>query len=597
MTKKNSALLKLLPVVPVQDGEQKGALAGPPLVVRMSNLTIALIVAALLAFILLPRIPLLEQGDVASQDITAPYTLYVEFPLSDQTVLSYRVSKGDLIVEAGRRVTEKAALILKEIARREGIGAKPYAFGGLTLLVMLFFYLFYRDIRRYRPTLLLDTRKIFLLAFLLLITVVISQFSKHIFSLVADRLHVDPNTLGFALPVASGAMLVSLLLDFHLALGFSFLSSILLGILFQGDPFIPMYYFLGSVVAGLSVVQCKKRTAVLRASAKTGAVNVVAILGIDLYRGVLMTRGIEDFTSGIFGSLLVAMVVSVSLPFFESFFDIATDIKLLELLDPNHPLLKKLVYKTPGTYHHSIVIGNLAEAAAEAINENAILARVGAYYHDVGKIRKPEYFIENQHVSENKHDRLMPSMSSLIIASHVKEGVDIAREHRLPSVVIDIIHQHHGTSLISYFYQKARELQPSETIAEADYRYPGPRPRSKVAAIVMLADAVEAASRTLEDPSPQRIQALTNSVITRIFLDDQLSNCDLTLKDLRDIARSFNFILTGIFHHRIDYPGVDLTGEGKRNDHQDKKQPEETGSEDIAPAVEARTSASKHGAS
>jgi putative nucleotidyltransferase with HDIG domain len=200
---------------------------------------------------------------------------------------------------------------------------------------------------------------------------------------------------------------------------------------------------------------------------------------------------------------------------------------------------------------------------------------VGAYYHDIGKIHKPEYFIENQRSSENKHDRLMPSMSSLIIASHVKEGVELARLHKLPSKVIDIIHQHHGTSLITYFYQKAKELQPFVAIAQEDYRYSGPRPRTKVAAIVMLADSVEAASRTLDEPTPQRIQALTNSVITRIFLDDQLSMCDLTLKDLRVISRSFNLILSGIFHHRIDYPGVDFSGEKKRSDHQDKKHAEE----------------------
>jgi hypothetical protein len=306
-----------------------------------------------------------------------------------------------------------------------------------------------------------------------------------------------------------------------------------------------------------------------------GLVNLIAITGIDLYKGEFLVRGTYDLGAGFLGAVIVAIIVSVTLPFFETLFDIATDIKLLELLDPNQPLLKELVYKSPGTYHHSIVIGNLAEAAAESIGENPLLARVGAYYHDVGKIRKPEYFIENQRVAENKHDRLMPSMSSLIIASHVKDGVEVAHEHKLPSEVIDIIQQHHGTSLITYFYQKAKELQPYVRIAEEDYRYPGPRPRTKVAAIVMLSDAVEAASRTLEDPTPQRIQALTNSVITRIFLDDQLSTCDLTLKDLRVIARSFNLILTGIFHHRIDYPGKEFSGEKRRSEHQDKKQSEE----------------------
>jgi hypothetical protein len=288
------------------------------------------------------------------------------------------------------------------------------------------------------------------------------------------------------------------------------------------------------------------------------------------------------------------MIVSVSLPFFEALFDIATDIKLLELLDPNQPLLKELVYKSPGTYHHSIVIGNLAEAAAEAIGENPLLARVGAYYHDVGKMRKPEYFIENQRPYDNKHDRLMPSMSSLIIASHVKDGIDMAREHKLPTSVIDIIRQHHGTSLITYFYQKAKELQPLIKIAEEDYRYPGPRPGTKVAAIVMLSDSVEAASRTLDNPTPQRIQALTNSVITRIFLDDQLVKCDLTLRDLREIARSFNLILSGIFHHRIDYPGMEFLVEKRRSEHQDKKHSEEAKTGNESTRDKAREPAEEH---
>ncbi len=523
MSGKNDTSVKLLPKTQAADLDREEPGAGTSGAVMLSNTGIALVVAALLAFALLPRVPLLEQ----------------------------------------------------EVARGGGVGGRLHAFGGLMALVLVFFYLFYRDIKRYRPALINETKKIFLLAFLLLLTVALSQVSKHIFSSLADRLQLDLATIGFALPVAAGAMLVSLLLDFHLALGFSFVVSILLGISFQGDPFIPVYYFLGSIVAALSVVQCKKRTAVLKAGALTGLVSLVVIAGIDLHRGELMTRGTYDLSAGFLGAIFVTMIVSVTLPFFETLFDIATDIKFLELLDPNHPLLKELVYKSPGTYHHSIVIGNLAEAASEAIGENPILARVGAYYHDVGKIRKPEYFIENQRPTENKHDRLMPSMSSLIIASHVKEGVEIARAHRLPSAVIDIIRQHHGTALITYFYRKAKELQPYVAIAEEDYRYAGPRPRTKVAAIVMLADSVEAASRALENPTPQRIQALTSSVITRIFLDDQLSMCDLTLKDLREISKSFNLILAAIYHHRIDYPGMEFPGDKKRSEHQDKKQSEE----------------------
>jgi len=576
MDNKHDTVGKLLPKNQKPETDKDEAPAVDSRSSRYFNLLLGLGAALVLAFVLLPRFEVLAPGDTAPRTIIAPYTMYIEYSGDDEVVMSYKVNKGEEIVEAGHRVSERAARVLEEIARREGIGSRRYAYLGLVLLTLLFFYLFYRDIKRYRPALIKDSKKMFLLALLLVATVVVSQLSKYVLTLLADKLSLDPVTIGFALPASAGAMLVCLLFDFHLALGFSFVISILLGILFQGDPFMPVFYFLGSVVGALSVIHCKKRTAVLRAGALTGLVNLITIVGVDLYKGELLSRGPSDLIAGFLGAMMVSTVVSVSLPFFELVFDIATDIKLLELLDPNQPLLKELVYKSPGTYHHSIVIGNLAEAAAEAIGENPLLARVGAYYHDVGKIRKPEYFIENQRAYENKHDRLMPSMSSLIIASHVKDGVEVAREHKLPSAVTDIIHQHHGTSLITYFYQKAKELQPLVNIAEEDYRYAGPRPRTKVAAIVMLADSVEAASRTLEDPTPQRIQALTSSVITRIFLDDQLAKCDLTLKDLREISRSFNLILSGIFHHRIDYPGTDFLGEKKRGEHQDKKHPEET---------------------
>ena len=575
MNSNNKSAAKLLTKSQDPDHDRDELPSGISPSIRIVNIAIALVTAALLAYVLLPRIPLLEKGETATRDVTAPYTLYIEYHGPDQAMLSLKVNKGELIVESGRIVTERAERILRELVRRQGIGNRLHAYLGLCVLILAFLYLFYRDIKRYRPALIADRKKIVLLASLLLVTILLAQSMKYALSLLADKLHLDVMTIGFALPVAIGAMLTSLLLDFHLALGLSFVVSILLGILFQGEPFIPVYYFLGSIAAALSVLQCRKRTALLKAGALTALVNVLIIIGIDLYQGELWNRGAYDLMAGILGAFVVFAIVSALLPLFETVFDIATDIKLLELLDPNRPLLKELVYKCPGTYHHSILIGNLAEAAAEAVGENPILARVGAYYHDVGKTRKPEYFIENQRPAENKHDRLMPSMSSLIIASHVKEGVEVARAHRLPSLIIDIIQQHHGTSLITYFYQKAKELQPFASIAEEDYRYPGPRPRTKVAAILMLSDAVEAASRTLDDPTPQRIQMLTNSVITRIFLDDQLSMCDLTLKDLRVISRSFNLVLTGIFHHRIDYPGMDFNGEKKHHEHQDKKQSEE----------------------
>ncbi len=575
MASRNETTSRLLPKTSLPDQDREETPVKPARRRRALLYGLAASTALLLALTLLPRLPHLQKGDVAPRDIVAPVTMNVEYPGPDQTVLFARIKRGETIVTAGQRISGKAAAAIAELERREGIGNRLVAYAGLSLLILLVFYLFYRDVKRYRPALTTDTRKLVLLAFLLLMTIAISQFSRSILGLIGDPFDLDIATVGFALPVASGAMLVSLLLDFHMALAFSFVVSLLMGMVFPDDPFMPLYYFTGSIMAALQVIRCKKRTAVIRAGGMTALVNFIGIIGIDLYRGELLNRGLFDLGAGFVGAAITATLVSVMLPFFEAVFDIATDIKLLELLDPNLPLLKELVYKSPGTYHHSIVIGNLSEAAAETINENPLLARVGAYYHDIGKVQKPEYFIENQRSNENKHDRLSPSMSSLIITSHVKEGVEMARQQKLPSAIIDIIRQHHGTSLITYFYQKAKELQPLTSVADQDFRYPGPRPRTKVAAIVMLADAVEAASRTLVDPTPQRIQNLTNSVITRIFLDDQLSMCDLTLKDLREIAKSFNMILNGIFHHRIDYPGVEFGGPKKRSDNPDKKYAEE----------------------
>jgi putative nucleotidyltransferase with HDIG domain len=229
--------------------------------------------------------------------------------------------------------------------------------------------------------------------------------------------------------------------------------------------------------------------------------------------------------------------------------------KLLEFSNLSSPLLHNLMVRAPGTYHHSVLVGNLVEAAAEAIHANPLLAKVAAYYHDIGKVSKPLYFIENVRGGDNKHDKLSPSMSALILIAHVKEGVELAKEYRLGTPIVDIIRQSHGTSLISFFYQKAKtQSLDSAAIKEQDFRYPGPKPQTREAGLVLLADAVEAASRTLSDPTPARIQGLVQKIINNIFIDGQLDECELTLKNLHEIAKSFNRVLNGIYHHRIDYP-------------------------------------------
>ncbi|NVM04567.1 MAG: HDIG domain-containing protein [Candidatus Helarchaeota archaeon] len=230
-----------------------------------------------------------------------------------------------------------------------------------------------------------------------------------------------------------------------------------------------------------------------------------------------------------------------------------TNMTLLELSDLNHPLLRNLAIKAPGTYHHSIIVGNLAESAAESIVANSLLARVGAYYHDIGKMIKPEYFTENQD-GPNPHDKLTPSMSCLIISSHVKEGIEIGKKYKLPREILSFISEHQGTSMISFFYELATQKTDPKYLNETDFRYPGPKPQTKEAGILMLADAVEAASRSLKNPSVARIKELVSSVMENKFKDGQLDECELTFKDLSSISDSFVKILAGMFHARIEYP-------------------------------------------
>jgi putative nucleotidyltransferase with HDIG domain len=277
-----------------------------------------------------------------------------------------------------------------------------------------------------------------------------------------------------------------------------------------------------------------------------------------------------------FSSGIAAAIVTTGItPLIELAFDYTTDIKLLELANLDRPILRRLMLEAPGTYHHSVVVGSLVEAAASEIGANPLLAKVCGYYHDIGKIKKPLYFIENQQSGKNPHDKLAPSMSGLILIAHIKNGVELAREIKLGQIITDTIQQHHGTSLITYFYEKAKQLKGSNAVKINDFRYPGPKPQTKEAGLVMLADVVEAASRTLENPTPSRIQGLVQNLTNKIFSDGQLDNCELTLKDLHNIAKSFNKILTGIHHHRIEYPDKTApeSRKKKKNGSADKQPP------------------------
>jgi putative nucleotidyltransferase with HDIG domain len=284
---------------------------------------------------------------------------------------------------------------------------------------------------------------------------------------------------------------------------------------------------------------------------------------------------------GILNGFISAVLTIGILPFLETVFDISSSFRLMELTNPNQPLLKQLLVEAPGTYHHSVVVGNLAEAATEEIGGNSLLARVGAYYHDIGKLKRPYFFAENQEAYKNIHDDLEPSLSALVIASHVKEGVDLARKYRLPKPIIDIINQHHGTGIISYFYHRALQannIDKSNEVDEESYRYSGPKPQSKEAGVILLADMLEAEARTLNNPTASRIKNLTQNVISRNLVNGQLDDCNLTLRELNKIKDIFSRILTGMFHNRVEYPDEDLINKLKKeraqNESVNKKQSE-----------------------
>jgi putative nucleotidyltransferase with HDIG domain len=247
-------------------------------------------------------------------------------------------------------------------------------------------------------------------------------------------------------------------------------------------------------------------------------------------------------------------MVMFILPIFESIFDATTDFTLMELSDLNRPLLRRLIIEAPGTYHHSLMVGNLVEGVAEEVGANGLQARVGAYYHDIGKLAKPEYFFENKGDNVNKHEKLTPRMSALILASHVKEGIELAKQEKLPRIVVDAIREHHGTTVMAYFYQRALEYDSHDSVNVNDFRYPGPRPSSKETALIMLADSTEAAVRSLESPTAPRIRAIVRKIIESRMNDGELDESGLTLNDIAVVREKFIQLLTGVFHSRIPYP-------------------------------------------
>ena len=369
---------------------------------------------------------------------------------------------------------------------------------------------------------------------------------------------VKPESLFFCIPYASGALLIQSVLGLQFAAVFSISLGLVLGVYTPDAFFLPMI-LATCLVASLSLSRCRTRSAYLKAGLNISLICIpFALASIIVEPDIVIIDIVTRISGSILSGVLCAFVAAGVTPVLEYVGGYVTDMRLLEMATLDHPLLKELSIQAPGTWNHSMVIGMMVEAASDEVGANPILARVSAYYHDIGKMKKPLYFVENQGRGENRHDKLSSSMSALIIKSHVKDGIELAKKHKLPKAIEDMIPQHHGTSRIQFFYDKARKEaeeagEDPDSIDESLYCYPGPKPQTREAGILMLADGIEAAARTLSDPSHDRIQGLVQKLINKVFSSGQLNECELTLKDLHLIAKSFTRVLTGIYHQRVAY--------------------------------------------
>ncbi|HYX23765.1 MAG TPA: HDIG domain-containing protein [Thermoanaerobaculia bacterium] len=411
---------------------------------------------------------------------------------------------------------------------------------------------------------------------LLLLSLIGAKFTFVVASALSGAFESEALTsarsYAYAIPFAALALLATLLFGRYTALVLAVLFSVLVSRLaMDGDGLWIVFYSLaGSLGAILAVdrFQFGHRLVIARVGMLVGGINlamVVILTAVDPAERGAAQVGFDLFCA-LGGGLLVTAATSFALPILEWLMGITTDIKLLELSNTNLPLLRRLAFEAPGTFQHSLMVANLAKEGCEAIGADPVLAYTSGLYHDIGKVLRPDYFVENQRPGHNRHDKLLPSMSALILINHVKEGVELAREHALPRVLRDAIRQHHGTRLIKFFYSRALEQRdPDATdVTEEKYRYPGPRPQNKCMGVLMLADAVEAASRTLVEPTTAKIRGLIRTIAEDVLQDGQLDETDLTLSDLRQVAEAFHRVLANIFHQRIDYPGFDFNAAPKR---------------------------------
>lgn len=461
-----------------------------------------------------------------------------------QQFRQFEVKKNQLIISKGQMVQKEHLAQFKQLTRPLSKTNAIANFLALIAIIGILMAFIVKSLKAFEKKIYAQIKS------LLLITIIV------LYTLILAKIITTSRLPSYLIPLASSSMLLAILLSTNTAVIVTVFLSILVSLLFGTAGFdIMLVLFTGGIAGIFAVSDIRRRSKILQAGLLIGLINFIVISSRGIINNFEYQIFLEQAGWGFANGILSASIVAVILPLFEVGFKLTTNITLLELSDLNHPLLKELFLKAPGTYHHSIVVGNLAEAASEAIGANSLLARVGSYYHDIGKMEKPEYFAENQVEVKSKHEKLAPTMSRLIITNHVKNGVELARKYNLNNAIIDFIQQHHGTATIFYFFQRALEkVEDEKMLKEESFRYPGPKPQTKEAAIVLLADSVEAASRTLKNPTPSGLKELVQRIINNKFIDGQLDDCELSLRDLNRIAEIFTKILTGIYHKRVEYP-------------------------------------------
>ncbi len=470
------------------------------------------------------------------------------------------IKKNEILLEKGKIVTEKDYLRFQEVGKQF---TKRKVFSnifGTSLLIFITFLLFSNYFYLFEKEVFFDMKSLFLVHSAIFLTVVLERFA---FLMPSDFIY-------FTLPASLTALLLSILLNPRIALCGTLIITVLTAVIGSFRPDIILFALLGNLAGTYVTVGLWKRSQFLKVGAFIGVVNFLGVFSYWFLNNISVRAAAHLGTLGLANGFLMSVLIFFLIFLFERVFKVTTDITLLELSDLNHPILKRMVLEAPGTYHHTLMIANLCEAAAETIGANPLLARVGSYFHDIGKVAKSQYFTENESVQRTEgipvqslHEKMEPLKSNEVIQNHVTEGIDLGKKFKLPKVILDFIPEHQGTCVVYYFYRKAlKQHKPEEPpVNEDDYRYPGPKPQSKETAIAMVADSVEASTRSMSDHSSASLRNNVRKIINEKFTDGQFEECPLTLKDLEGIADSFVRTLKGIYHTRIKYPEKDEKNE------------------------------------